>query len=156
MNSGKYVFTQILHFANRYEFEKCVNNYNGDYRTRELNCWNQFVQLYFGQLTSRNSLRDICTCLKAHKSKLYHLGIKQNALDLIAPIPEAIYLMDKAYIDFAALYNMHNAKARFVTRAKASQNYTIIESNFNIDKRTGLRSDSIITLNGPIYYLSYN
>ena len=78
MNSGKYVFTQVLHFINRYEFEKCVNRYNGDYRTRELNCWNQFVQLFFGQLTSRNSLRDICTCLKAHKGKLYHLGIKQN------------------------------------------------------------------------------
>jgi len=77
MNSGKYVFSQILEFINKYEFEKCVSQYNGDYRTKELNCWNQFIQLFFGQLTSLNSLRSICLCLKAHKRKLYHLGIKQ-------------------------------------------------------------------------------
>ncbi len=78
MNSGKYVFAQVLQFVNKYEFENCVAQHNGDHRVRELNCWNQFVQLFFGQLNSLNSLRDICTCLKAHKKKLYHLGIKQN------------------------------------------------------------------------------
>lgn len=78
MNTGKYVFAQLLALVNRYEFQKCVNRYNGDYRTRGLNCWNQFSQLLFGQLTSRNGLRDICLCLNAHKNKLYHLGIKQS------------------------------------------------------------------------------
>ena len=78
MNSGKYVFAQVLQFVNRYEFEKFVAHYRGNYRVRELTCWNQFVQLFFGQLTSLNSLRDICVCLKAHKKKLYHLGVKQN------------------------------------------------------------------------------
>ena len=78
MNSGKYVFSQLLDFVNKYEFEKCVHRYKGDYRVRGLNCWNQFLQLFFGQLTSLNSLRDICLCLKAHKRKIYHLGIKQN------------------------------------------------------------------------------
>lgn len=78
MNSGKYVFAQVIQFINRYEFEKIVTKYSGDYRTRDFNCWNQFLQLFFGQLTSRNSLRDICTCLKAHRNKLYHLGIKQH------------------------------------------------------------------------------
>src|SRR3546814_11466597 len=77
MNSGKYVFAQLLQFINRYEFEKCVSKYNGDFRTRNFNCWNQFIQLFFGQLTSRNSLRDICVCLKAHKNKLYPLGIRR-------------------------------------------------------------------------------
>ena len=70
MNSGKYVFAQLLQFVSRYEFEKCVKRYNGNYRVRHLNCWNQFVQLFFVQLPSRNLLRDICTCLKAHKNKL--------------------------------------------------------------------------------------
>lgn len=78
MNSCKYVFAQVLQFVNRYEFEKCVSRYQGDHRVRRLTCWNQFLQLLFGQLTSLNSLRDICVCLKAHKKKLYHLGIKQN------------------------------------------------------------------------------
>ncbi|HBX21008.1 MAG TPA: IS4 family transposase [Porphyromonadaceae bacterium] len=78
MNSGKYVFSQILEFINRYEFDKCVERYSGNYRVRNLNCWNQFVQLFFGQLTSLNSLQNICLCLKAHERKLYHLGIKQH------------------------------------------------------------------------------
>ena len=78
MNTGKFVFTQVLSLVNRYEFQKCVNRYNGDYRTRGLNCWNQFAQLFFGQLTSRNGLRDICLCLNAYKNSLYHLGIRQS------------------------------------------------------------------------------
>lgn len=78
MNAGKYVFSQVLAVVNRYEFQKCVDRYKGDYRTRELNCWNQFAQLFFGQLTARNGLRDICVCLNAHKNQLYHLGIKQH------------------------------------------------------------------------------
>jgi len=63
MNSGKYVFTQILQFVSKYEFEKCVSRYKGDHRVRELNCWNQFIQLSLVTY-SLNSLRYL-TCLKA-------------------------------------------------------------------------------------------
>ncbi|KAA6311625.1 hypothetical protein EZS27_037284 [termite gut metagenome] len=242
MNSGKYVFSQLLEFVNKYEFEKCVKRCGGDYRVRELNCWNQFVQLFFGQLTTLNSLRDICLCLKAHKRKRYHLGIKQyvnqstlsranenrdwhvfadfgesltkpvrplyadnpipevnvanevfaldsttislsiklftwtrgkysrgaikvhtlldlrgnmpgfilitdgkyhdsNSLDVIIPEPNAIYPMDKPYVDFEALFRMQKAEAFFVTRAKSTLNYSVVERNYNIDETTGLRSD---------------
>ncbi|GHT43650.1 hypothetical protein AGMMS49965_17840 [Bacteroidia bacterium] len=217
MHSGKYVFSQVLEFVNNYEFSKCVKRYFGNYHVRDLDCWNQFVQLFFGQLTALNSLHDICLCLKAHKGKLYHLGIKQNvvvstlsranekrdwrifadygnyliskvrplyadspilkldidnevfaldsttisvsinlctwakgkysrgavkmhtllnlrgsipefilitdgkyhdsnALDEITPEFNAIYLMDKAYVDFEALYRINQADAFFVTR----------------------------------------
>ncbi|MCU4177889.1 IS4 family transposase [Carboxylicivirga sp. N1Y90] len=249
MNSGKYVFAQLLQFINRYEFDKLVIKFNGDYRTRDFNCWNQFIQLFFGQLTARNSLRDICTCLKAHRNKLYHLGIKQyvnqstlsranenrdsrifadfgnyliqevrplysgssipdvdinnevfaldsttvslslklfswapgkysrgaikihtlldlrgsipsyilitdgkyhdsNVLDVITPEVNAIYVMDKAYIDFKALYRMHESGAFFISRAKTTMDFTVIETNYNIDETTGLRSDKVIMLNG--------
>ena len=77
MNSGKYVFSQIVEFMSVYEFNKCVERYQGNKGVRGLNCWNQFLQLFFGQITGRNGLRDICTCLKAHQSSLYHLGIRQ-------------------------------------------------------------------------------
>ncbi len=77
MHSGKYVFAQLLLFINRYEFEKCVEKYNGNHRVRDLDCWQQFVQLFFGQLTARRGLRSICLCLKVHRDKLYHLGIKR-------------------------------------------------------------------------------
>lgn len=77
MNTGKYIFSQVLSFVDKYEFNKCVKRYFGNYHIRDLNCWHQFVQLLFGQLTSLKSLRDICLCLKAHQNKLYHLGINQ-------------------------------------------------------------------------------
>jgi len=247
MNRGKYVFSQILELVNKYEFEKTVKKYNGNYRVRELNCWNQFIQLFFGQLTNLNSIRDICLCLKAHNNKLYHLGIKKyldhttlsranekrdwqifsdfgyylielvrplyinstvanlsiknelfaldsttiscsinlltwaegkysrgaikmhtvldlrgsipsfilitdgkyhdsNVLDQITPEPDAIYIMDKAYVDFKALYRINTFDSYFVTRAKSSLKYTIIEQNFNIDESTGLRADKTIEL----------
>ena len=76
MNSGKYVFSQLLEFVNRYEFDKCVKLYSGNYCVRHLNCWNQFIQLFFGQLTSLNSLQGICLCLKAHKKKIIQASSK--------------------------------------------------------------------------------
>jgi hypothetical protein len=250
MNSGKYIFAQLLQYINRYEFDKFVSTYDSDYRIRDLNCWNQFLQLFFGQLTSRNSLRDFCTCLKAHRNKLYHLSIKQSVnqsslsranerrdyrifadfgnyliqevrpryasepiagvninnevfaldsttislsvklfswapgkysrgavkihtlldlrgnipsfilitdgkyhdssiLDLLNPIPYAVYIIDKAYIDFKALFEMHKLGAFFISRSKSSMDYSMLETNYNIDERTGFRSDKIIALNGP-------
>ena len=250
MNSGKYVFAQILQFVNKYEFEKCVERYKGNHRVRGLNCWNQFVQLFFGQLTSLNSLRDICTCLKAHKKKLYHLGIKQNVnqstlsranerrdwrifadfgdyliktvrplyantpipnvdiendvfaldsttislsiklfswargkysrgaikvhtmldlrgsiptfifitdgkyndgniLDEIIPLPNAVYLMDRAYIDFTALYRMNTVGAYFITRSKETLDYLVTGWEMNIDESSGILSDKTIKLKGP-------
>lgn len=71
-----------------------------------------------------------------------------NVQDVLVPVPGAICLMDKAYIDLAALYSMNEAGAFFVSRAKATMDYIVIESNFNIDPRFGLRSDRTILLAG--------
>ena len=71
-----------------------------------------------------------------------------NVLDILPVQPDAIYVMDKAYVDFAALFKIHSAGAFFITRAKVSLDYSVVESNFNIDQSTGLRSDNTITLNG--------
>jgi hypothetical protein len=71
-----------------------------------------------------------------------------NALDMIIPISDAIYLMDKAYVDFLALYRIHQAGAYFVTRAKSPLVYSIKEQNFNLDESTGLRADKTIVLTG--------
>jgi hypothetical protein len=67
----------------------------------------------------------------------------------IIPLPGAIYLMDKAYIDFVALYRMHNAGSFIVRRANATQDFMDIERNYNLDEKSGLRSDKIIMLRGP-------
>jgi Domain of unknown function (DUF4372)/Transposase DDE domain len=76
MFHGKYVFTQLFEFLPNYEFDKCVARYKGNYKNKGFTCWIQFLTLSFGQLTNRESLRDIVNCLSAHPQKLYHLGIK--------------------------------------------------------------------------------
>jgi hypothetical protein len=76
MHSGRIVFSQILDFMPRYEFNKCVQRYQGNYRIRKLSCCDQFLCMAFAQLTYRESLRDIETCLRALQKKLYHAGLR--------------------------------------------------------------------------------
>ena len=247
---GKYIFSQLIEFVDKYEFNKCVKRYFGNHGVREMTCWDQFLQLFFGQITSLSSLQSICLCLKVHKKRLYHLGIKKNVavstlsranekrdwrifadygkylidklrplyansfiphledidneifaldstsisvsinlmswaegkysrgavkmhtlLNLRGAIPEfiwitdgkyhdsnildlmdfstnVIYLMDRAYVDFEALFRINQQDAFFVTRAKSTIRYRVVEQNFNIDQTTGLRSDKTIMLTG--------
>ena len=247
MHLGKFVFAQIVEFLPRYEFEKCVKRYKGDFHTKSLNSYNHLLQLIFGQITSCTSLRDICLCLKAHQNNLYHLGIRQQVnqsslsranekrdyrifqdfgyhlieqvrplfakertplidleetifaldstsisvsinlaawasgkysrgavkmhtlLDLRGNIPtfihisdgtwhdsnvmdyiqfesNAVYTMDKAYVDLAALNKMDSIGAYFVTRAKSVMRYRIIETmDTNED---GILADQLVMLSG--------
>ena len=69
-----------------------------------------------------------------------------NVLDVIVPLPGSIYLMDKAYIDFEALYRIQMKDAFFVTRAKSPLKYEVMEQNFSIDQTTELLSDSTFAL----------
>ena len=77
MNEGRTVFAQLLDFLPKYEFDKCVTRYHGNFRVRKLPAYEQFLVLAFAQLTWRESLRDIETCLAAFGPKLYHAGIRQ-------------------------------------------------------------------------------
>jgi hypothetical protein len=76
MYQGKYVFSQIMEQVVRYQFNQCVVRYRGEYWTKSFSCWDQFLALAFGQLSFRESLRDIVVCLNAHREKLYHLGFR--------------------------------------------------------------------------------
>jgi hypothetical protein len=77
MNEGRTVFAQLLDCLPQYEFAKCVQRYRGNFRVRKLPSYEQFVVMAFAQLTWRESLRDIETCLRALGAKLYHSGIRQ-------------------------------------------------------------------------------
>jgi hypothetical protein len=77
MYTGKTVFAQLMMFMPEYEFQKCVDQYKGDYRVRKFPCREHFLVMSFAQLTGRESLRDIENCLTAFSGKLYHSGIKQ-------------------------------------------------------------------------------
>jgi len=74
MNQVKYVFAQITEFLPRRVFDRIVEEHNGNKHIRSYTCWNQMLCMVFGQLTNRNSLRDLIVALETHKAKSYHLG----------------------------------------------------------------------------------
>jgi hypothetical protein len=76
MHEGRTVFAQLMDWLPKYEFDKCVRQYRGDYHVRSMTCYEQFLIMAFAQLTYRESLRDIETCLRALSPKLYHAGIR--------------------------------------------------------------------------------
>jgi hypothetical protein len=76
MNTGKTIFSQVMSFIPKYEFEKRIKKYKGNHRIRQFSCWDQLLSMSFAQLTYRESLRDIEACLNAQPNKLYHMGIK--------------------------------------------------------------------------------
>ena len=78
MYSGRTVFSQLMDFLPRHEFNKCVRRYQGNYRVRKFTCFDQFLCMAFAQLTYRESLRDIEACLRALHTKLYHAGIRSK------------------------------------------------------------------------------
>ena len=254
MNTGRTILSQLLDFIPRYEFNKFVDKYNGNYRVRSFTCWEQFIVMCFAQLTSRESLRDIEACLGAIPTRLYHSGLKSkikrstlseansnrdwriyaefsqiliqqakvlykdehsfsvdineiayaldsstidlclslfpwakfrknkgavkmhtqldlrgsiptfieitdgkvhdvNILDLLILEPNAFYIMDRAYLDFERLYNMHRHHCYFVLREKRNFKYRRIYSN-KVDRSKGFKFDQTIKLTG--FYSSKN
>ena len=248
MNAGKTVLAQIMDFVSRYEFNKCVDKYNGNYKVKTFSCWEQLIVMSFAQLTYRDSLRDIEACLQAISNKLYHCGVKSkvakstladanenrdwriyadfaqkliiearglykddndfnieideiayaldsstidlclslfpwakfrkkkaavkmhtlldlrgsiptfieitdgkvhdvNILDLLIIEPGAIYIMDRAYVDFERLYDMHQFQAYFIVREKSNFNFKRLYSR-KVDKEKGFKCDQTIVLTG--------
>lgn len=70
------VFSQLMDFVPHREFQKCVARYRADRHLRRFTCWDQWLCMAFAQLTHRESLRDLESCLRAVSGKLYHLGIR--------------------------------------------------------------------------------
>ena len=256
MNVGSYIFPQVVDFIPRYQFDKLVTKYHGNWHAKDLTCYNQLLHLLFGQITGCDSLRDICLCLEAHKSILYHLGfrntVKQsslsranenrdyriyeefgtylisivrplysktavseitvdnvlyaldsttistsiklatwalgkysrgsvkmhtlldirgcipanihithgrwhdsNELDILEPEPYAFYMMDKAYVDFDALFRFHIAGAYWVSRPKENMRYEILGHRplTEADKKVCITGDFTIRLTTKSVYL---
>ena len=249
MNQGKFVFSQVVEYIPRYQFDKLVKQYKGDWHTKNLSSYNHLLHLLFGQLTGCDSLRDICLCLEAHNKTLYHLGFRKavshtslsranesrdyrifeglglyliatvrpmysniqlsqitidnviyaldsttistsirlatwalgkyskgavkmhtlldlrgsipanihitdgkwhdsNELDALTPEPYAFYVMDKAYVDFKALFRFHQAQAFWVSRPKENMKFETVEQMDISDVKSGVLEDSCIRVTG--------
>lgn len=249
MNQGKFVFSQVVEYIPRYQFDKLVKQYQGDWHTKNLSSYSHLLHLLFGQLTGCDSLRDICLCLEAHNKMLYHLGFRKavnhaslsranesrdyrifeglslylidmlrsmysniqlsqitidneiyaldsttistsiklatwalekyskgavkmhtlldlrgkipanihitdgkwhdsNELDALTPEPYAFYVMDKAYVDFKALFRFHQAQSFWVSRPKENMKFDTVEQMDISDVKSGILEDSRIRLTG--------
>jgi hypothetical protein len=78
MHKDKFVFSQLIVFLDRNKFNYIVRKHDGDKYVKHFTCWNQLLALMFGQLSNRESLRDLIIALDAHHSKSYHLGMGRN------------------------------------------------------------------------------
>jgi transposase len=248
MQAGTTIFAQVMNLLPWRRFQTCVARYRGDYKVRTFKCAEHFRVMAFAQLTYRESLRDIETCLRVMGSRLYHMGIKStvsrnnlshaneirdwriyadfaqilihrakalyanehlgldlestayaldsttidlcmslfpwarfrktksaiklhtlmnlrgsipefihisegkmhdvNILDLLVPAPGAFYIMDRAYLDFERLYNLHQQRAFFISRAKSNFKFKRRYSH-DVDKSTGVQCDQRIVLTTP-------
>jgi transposase len=113
MNSGRTVFAQVMESLPLSEFRACVARYQGEYKVRGLSCLDQLLCLAFAQLTYRESLRDIETCLRAMQPRLYHMGIRGRvARSTLADANETRSF--RIYADFAQEL-IGTAKALYAT-----------------------------------------
>jgi hypothetical protein len=78
MYKDRFIFSQLMDFFPKHEFNKCVRRYKGNHKASTFTCLDQFISMTFAQLTGRESLRDIETCLRSLGPKLYHTGIRGN------------------------------------------------------------------------------
>src|SRR3989441_3971402 len=133
MNEGRTVFAQLLDCLPQYEFDKCVQRYRGNFRVRKLSAYEQFVVMAFAQLTWRESLRDIETCLRALGSKLYHSGIRKpparSTLAAAREAPDARNFADSAQglIQQAPTLSAHERFAAELQQAAYALDSTTID-----------------------------
>lgn len=101
MYEGRLVFTQIMDFLPQRTFQRLVARYAANRSVKHFSCQDQFRCMAFAQLTHRESLRDIETCLRAQQRKLYHMGIRSSVAR--STLAEANERRDwRLYADFAS------------------------------------------------------
>jgi hypothetical protein len=109
MHTGRIVFSQIMDFLPRKQFQKCVHRYRGTYKVQKFSCMDQFLCMAFAQLTYRESLRDIEACLRAMQGKLYHMGVSSGTIAR-STLADANENRDwRIYADFAQVL-IHHAR----------------------------------------------
>jgi len=115
MHTGRLVFAQLMDHFPSYEFQKCVARYDGNYKFRGFSCLDQFLCLAFAQLTFRESLRDIESCLRSVQGKLYHMGFRGKISR--STLADANESHDwRIYADFAQVL-IHTARPMYASES---------------------------------------
>ena len=114
MNKNKYVFAQLIEFLDNSKFRHLVDKYDGNRYVKHFTCWNQLLAMMFGQLSNRESLRDLIVAFEAHRAKQYHLGLGRKP---IAKTTFASANQNRNYRIFEdfAFYMMEQARKKCLT-----------------------------------------
>jgi Domain of unknown function (DUF4372)/Transposase DDE domain len=132
MNTGKYVFSQATDFLSFDDFNRFVKKYKGNHKIKTFSCWNQLLCMLFGQLSKRESLSDLVTCLQTQQTKWYHLGLGTSITK--SNLAYANENRDwRMYADFA--YSLI-AKARKVCTASSEFELNIDGNVYAVDSTT--------------------
>lgn len=113
MHQDKYVFSQLVSFLDRSKFNRIVTKYDGDKYVKYFTCWNQLLALMFGQLSNRESLRDLIIALEAHQGKTYHLGLGKNVTR--SNLSKAYQNRDYRIFESFAYYMVEQAQKKLKT-----------------------------------------
>ena len=105
-----YILSQFMQLLPRYEFQRIVNKYKGDFHTKHFKCWDHLASMMIAHIRQENSLRDIDITLNAHASKLYHIGIKQCPKSTLRDANE--FRDYRIYEEFAKTL-MHRARREY-------------------------------------------
>ena len=111
MYQDKFVFSQLSSFLNRSKFNRLTAKYDGDKYVKHLTCWNQLLALMFGQLSNRESLRDLIVALEAHQSKCFHLGLGRKPIAKTT-LATANQIRDYRIFEEFAFYMMAQAREK--------------------------------------------
>ena len=113
MHKDKYVFAQLTSFIDRNKFNYIVRKFDGDKYVKHFTCWNQLLAMMFGQLSNRESLRDLIVALDAHHSKSYHLGLGKNVSK--SSLARANQDRDYRIVEEFAYYMMNETRQKRVS-----------------------------------------
>jgi hypothetical protein len=163
MYAGKLVFAQLTDHLPLHTFRRCVARYRGEHKVKSFSCLDQFLCMTFAQLTYRESLRDIETCLRAQRSKLFHMGIRGSVAR--STLAQANHVRDwRIYADFAqALINIARrlyANDEFgveLDETVYALDSTLIDLTLSVfpwaphqRSRAGIKLHTLLDLRGPI------
>lgn len=111
MFQAKFIFSQLITFMDRNHFNYLACKYSGDKYVKHFTCWNQLLTLMFGQLSNRESLRDLIVALEAHRSKCYHLGLGRKPIARTT-LAKANQERDYRIFEDFAFYMMEQARKK--------------------------------------------
>lgn len=114
MNKDKYVFAQLIEFLDNNKFRHLVDKYDGNHYVKHFTCWNQLLAMMFGQLSNRESLRDLIVAFETHRAKLYHLGLGRKSIAK-ATFASANQNRDYRIFEDFAFHMMEQARKKRVT-----------------------------------------